>query len=138
MFFFACITLQLEVHINTCCNARKKLFLFLRCVVLQHASKSFYMHFRLQRDASKKDVRTGLYTIVFHALVLSTGANQWLCKYNQNTHTVIKSDCDVQFHMYMYCTCTVTVHALCICVFRLLLAYNHSDWVCYTKSKQLF
>ena len=43
-----------------------------------------------------------LYTIVFHILVLSTGRYQWLCRYNQNAHTAIKSDCEVQFNMYMY------------------------------------
>ena len=49
-------------------------------------------------------------TLVFHALVLSSGAYQQLCRYIQNTHThththtLIKSDWDFQFHMYMYCT----------------------------------
>ena len=60
------------------------------------------------------------------ALVLTSGYADTIRTHIQQLKVIVMFN--------FICTCT----ALCICVFRLLLAYNHSGWVCYTKSKQLF
>ena len=46
-------------------NSYVQILLFLHCIAFRHASKSFYMHFRSQCNASKNDVNQALEIIQY-------------------------------------------------------------------------